>query len=175
MPYFQLLYPVMQCADIFFLGVDVCQLGMDQRKVNMLARDHADKKGVKKPIILSHPMLPGLKEGQEKMSKSEPASAIFMENAAKDVEKKIKGAYCPPKEVDKNPVLAYYRHLIFPSTDSVTIKRPTKFGGNVTFKSYDEFTRAYMGEQLHPGDVKVNLARLLNEKLEPVRQHFQEK
>ena len=32
----QIFYPVMQCADIFFLGADICQLGMDQRKVNML-------------------------------------------------------------------------------------------------------------------------------------------
>ena len=29
----QILYPCMQCADIFFLKADVCQLGMDQRKV----------------------------------------------------------------------------------------------------------------------------------------------
>ena len=33
----QLIYPCMQCTDIFFLDVDVCQLGIDQRKVNMLA------------------------------------------------------------------------------------------------------------------------------------------
>mmetsp|Transcript_32718 Transcript_32718/g.27641 ORF Transcript_32718/g.27641 Transcript_32718/m.27641 type:complete len:92 (+) Transcript_32718:453-728(+) len=35
----QMLYPAMQCTDIFFLGADVCQLGLDQRKVNMLARE----------------------------------------------------------------------------------------------------------------------------------------
>lgn len=29
----QIFYPVMQCADIFFLRADICQLGMDQRKV----------------------------------------------------------------------------------------------------------------------------------------------
>ena len=34
----QIFYPCMQCADIFFLKADICQLGMDQRKVNMLAR-----------------------------------------------------------------------------------------------------------------------------------------
>lgn len=34
----QLFYPCMQCSDIFFLDVDICQLGVDQRKVNMLAR-----------------------------------------------------------------------------------------------------------------------------------------
>ncbi len=35
-------------------------------------------------------MLAGLKEGQEKMSKSEPDSAIFMEDTADDVKRKIK-------------------------------------------------------------------------------------
>ena len=42
----QILYPVMQVADVFELGVDICQLGMDQRKVNMLAREYAPKAGL---------------------------------------------------------------------------------------------------------------------------------
>ncbi len=29
----QIFYPCMQCADVFFLKADICQLGMDQRKV----------------------------------------------------------------------------------------------------------------------------------------------
>jgi hypothetical protein len=29
----QILYPLMQCTDIFFLRADICQLGVDQRKV----------------------------------------------------------------------------------------------------------------------------------------------
>lgn len=73
----QLFYPCMQCADIFFLDVDFCQLGIDQRKVNMLAIDYC-KDEKKKPIIVSHGMISGLIEGQEKMSKSNPDSAIFM-------------------------------------------------------------------------------------------------
>ena len=35
-------------------------------------------------MIISHHMLSGLKEGQEKMSKSDPDSAIFMEDTAGD-------------------------------------------------------------------------------------------
>lgn len=43
---------------------DICQLGMDQRKVNMLAREYCDDCRPKrlKPVILSHAMLPGLLE-----------------------------------------------------------------------------------------------------------------
>jgi len=45
----------MQCTDIFFLEADICQLGLDQRKVNMLAREYCDKIARKeKPVILSH-------------------------------------------------------------------------------------------------------------------------
>merc|ERR1719440_174109 len=96
----QILYPIMQCTDIFFLKADICQLGVDQRKVNMLARDYCDASGRKiKPIILSHHMLYGLKAGQAKMSKSDPDSAIFMEDTAEDVRRKITNAYCP-READ---------------------------------------------------------------------------
>lgn len=93
----QILYPLMQATDIFFLGADVCQLGLDQRKVNMLARQYAAQvKGRHRPIILSHHMLAGLRQGQAKMSKSDPDSAVFMEDAAEDVLRKITQAYCPP-------------------------------------------------------------------------------
>jgi tryptophanyl-tRNA synthetase len=36
-------------------------------------------------------------QGQEKMSKSDPNSAIFMEDSEGDVNVKIKKAYCPPQ------------------------------------------------------------------------------
>lgn len=101
----QIFYPCMQAADVFFLKADICQLGMDQRKVNMLAREYATSKKMRfKPVIISHHMLMGLKEGQEKMSKSDPDSAIFMEDTAEDVKRKIKKAYCPP-EVPLSPTL----------------------------------------------------------------------
>ncbi|GJX95552.1 anaphase-promoting complex subunit 7 [Tanacetum coccineum] len=68
----QILYPLMQCADVFFLKADICQLGMDQRKVNVLAREYCDAiKRKDKPIILSHHMLPNLLHGEEKMSKAD--------------------------------------------------------------------------------------------------------
>ena len=51
----QIMYPCMQCADIFHLKADICQLGMDQRKVNVLAREYCDDiKRENKPIIVSH-------------------------------------------------------------------------------------------------------------------------
>lgn len=44
-----------------------------------------------------------LQEGQAKMSKSDPDSAIFMEDTPEDVVRKIKQAYCPSKAKADKP------------------------------------------------------------------------
>ena len=49
------------------LQADICQLGLDQRKVNVLAREYCDQckpKRKLKPVILSHEMMPGLLQVQ---------------------------------------------------------------------------------------------------------------
>ncbi|MFX1385503.1 MAG: tyrosine--tRNA ligase, partial [Promethearchaeota archaeon] len=118
----QILYPLMQTADIFYLPADICQLGMDQRKVNMLAREVAKKLNKPKPIAIHHHMLMGLKPPTTdssgidrtidiKMSKSDPDSAIFMLDSPNDVKRKINKAYCPPNQVHENPVLEYCKYI----------------------------------------------------------------
>ncbi|KAL6745630.1 hypothetical protein V8C86DRAFT_1821387 [Haematococcus lacustris] len=169
----QIFYPCMQCADIFFLKADICQLGMDQRKVNMLAREYCDdSKRKHKPVILSHRMMPGLLEGQEKMSKSDPNSAIFMEDSDMDVNAKIKKAYCPPQVVEGNPCLEYIRHITFPWFNKFEVKRGEANGGDKTYTEVDELEADYKSGALHPGDLKPALARALNQILQPVRDHF---
>ncbi|KAL6907863.1 hypothetical protein ACP4OV_002033 [Aristida adscensionis] len=116
----QILYPLMQCADIFFLKVDICQMGMDQRKVNVLAREYCEAIGRNnRPIILSHHMLPGFKEGQQKMSKSDPSSAIFMEDDESQVYHKIREAFCPPNIIEGNPCLEYIKYIVFPCLEGL--------------------------------------------------------
>ena len=187
----QVLYPLMQCTDVFFLKADICQLGVDQRKVNMLAREYCDAAKIKhKPIILSHHMLYGLKAGQEKMSKSDPDSAIFMEDAAADVERKIRNAYCPNQEtVDtvaskptsddagkesmhlvedtlKNPCLDYVQHIIFAPPNA------TFSAGGKTYTEFASVRSAFLEGSLSEDDLKTGLINALNELLEPVRHHF---
>jgi len=177
----QIFYPVMQCADIFFLKADICQLGMDQRKVNMLAREYCDDiKRKNKPIILSHKMLPGLKEGQEKMSKSDPNSAIFMEDSEKDVEAKIKKAFCPPGIVEKNPCLEYIKYVIFPWCEEFKLFRKDDSSAESVdgyclqiYSAYESFEKDYVEEKIHPGDLKPSLSKHLNAILQPVRDHFE--
>ncbi|KAI0565374.1 Tyrosyl-tRNA synthetase [Gracilaria domingensis] len=171
----QIMYPCMQCADIFFLKADICQLGMDQRKVNMLAREYCDQRTPKiknKPIILSHHMMPGLKQGQAKMSKSDPSSAIYMEDSVAEVNSKIKGAFCAEGEVDGNPVLEYVKYIVFPKLGGLSIKRSEANGGDMRYDTYERLEADFAGGALHPGDLKPAVARAINEMLQPVRDHF---
>jgi len=114
----------------------------------------------------------GLKEGQEKMSKSLVDSAIFMEDSEDDVRRKIKKAYGPPGVVKANPLLDYTEHLVFGKFDSFEVERSAQHGGRKVYASYKELERDYESGQLHPGDLKPALAKAINEMIEPVRQHF---
>ena len=170
----QIMYPCMQCTDIFFLKANITSLGMDQRKVNVLAREYSDDVKIShKPIIVSHHMLKSLVKGVEKMSKSVPDSAIFMEDPESEVYRKIILAYCPEKNIDDNPIFDYIKNLIFPRFEKFELIREEKYGGNKTYNTYEEMCEDYKNGKLYPADVKPNVARLINEMIEPVRKHFQ--
>ena len=179
----QILYPCMQAADIFHLKVDICQLGLDQRRVSILAREVGESLGYWKPVIVSHHMLMGLqppkdleeKNAQErtvvlKMSKSIPDSAIFMTDTAPDVQRKISKAWCPEGIIRENPILEYFKYIIFESADHIEIQRPEKFGGNILIKDYSEMERLYAEKKIHPMDLKKSAAEYLNILLDPIRE-----
>ncbi len=171
------IYPLLQATDIFMLKVDVAYAGMDQRKVHMLAREGAEKMGMVKPVAVHTPLLPGLKGGNRmdplasKMSKSDPDSGILIHDLPEDIKRKIGKAFCPP-EAEGNPVLAIARIVIFERVDRIDIKRPEKFGGNVTFDSYANLEEAYLTGKLHAMDLKNAVAETLAGILAPTREYF---
>ncbi|MHA1412216.1 MAG: tyrosine--tRNA ligase [Promethearchaeota archaeon] len=181
----QIMYPLMQAADIFYLPADICQLGLDQRKVNMLAREVAKKLDRPKPVAIHHHMLMGLKKPptsnlsgydraiEFKMSKSDPDSAIFMLDTPEDVNRKIKKAYCPPKQAEENPVLEYCKYIIFELVDEFKVERPEKYGGDITYYSYKELENDYVAGKLNPPDLKPAVSKYLNQFLRPIREHFE--
>jgi tyrosyl-tRNA synthetase len=193
----QIIYPCMQTADIFYLGAKICQLGMDQRKVNMLAREVGPMLGYWKPVVVSHHMLMGLnvktqmsnvktttqneklqKTIELKMSKSHPDSAIFMTDTKEDIKRKITKAYCPEGQIVDNPILEYYKYIIFESLDrlqmnNIFIDRPIKFGGPVVLNSYENLEKLFVAKKLHPLDIKHTAITLLDKLIAPVRLHFQ--
>src|SRR3989339_974575 len=192
----QMIYPCMQISDIFLLGAKITQLGMDQRKVNMLAREIGLQLGYWKPVVVSHHMLMGLGKPpstdsdtatrtiKNKMSKSNPDNAIFMTDTTEDIKRKINKAYCLEGDVKENPVLEYCKYIIFESFDPTllcrseatlgvsrpefVIERPAKFGGTVSFKTYAELETAFAAKQVHPMDLKIAVIKLLDQLLQPV-------
>ena len=191
-----IIYSCMQAADVFYLGAKICQLGMDQRKVNMLAREIGPILGFWKPVVVSHHMLLGLNvktQNQKpkittrneklqrtielKMSKSVPDSAIFMTDTTEDIKRKINKAYCPEGSTKDNPILEYYKYIIFESldrlgVDKIFIYRPQKFGGDISFSSYQGLEKKFINKEIHPADLKTSLAFYLDRLIEPIRRHF---
>ncbi|MBD3226551.1 MAG: tyrosine--tRNA ligase [Candidatus Lokiarchaeota archaeon] len=183
----QLLYPTLQCADIFELKVDINQLGMDQRNVNMLARDIGPKLGFWKPVAVHHHLLMGLIKQERmgydvdvnidaqissKQSKSKPDSAIFITDTPDEIRRKIKKAYCPEKDLDENPIYEIIKYIILREKNSTfKIERKEKFGGDILV-DLEEFKKLYKSGELHPLDVKKNVASKLIDILEPARKYF---
>lgn len=166
-----LLYAVMQAVDISYLNVDICSLGMDQRKVNMLYREFATQDRPK-PVILSHHMVLGL-DGT-KMSKSNPNQAIFMDDDVNTVKRKIKKAFCQEGNITVNPLLEYIRYIIFPITKEFKLERKEKFGGNKLYTLYTDLENDFRDKLVFPLDLKNNVTHYVNELLEPIRKHFRE-
>jgi tyrosyl-tRNA synthetase len=178
------LYPAMQVADIFHLGFDLAYGGLDQRHAHMLARDLAHKLGKTPPVALHTPLLPSLQASgrmdpvESKMSKSKPDSGILIHDTPADVERKMKGAVCPQGQSQGNPVLDLVRLVVFPGLlkrgrdDAFAIERPEKFGGPISYSSYDELEAAFVDGKLHPMDLKKATAGYINKVLEPVGRHF---
>ncbi len=164
----QMIYPIMQMADIAVLQVDAAVGGIDQRKIHMLAREYLPPKGYPSPVCIHLPIINGL-DGKKMSSSS--GNYISVADTQEEIDKKMKRAFCPP-EIKDNPVLQILQYHIFPRIDEVTITRPEKFGGNRTCSSYEEIEKAYADGEIHPADLKSTVSRYLSEILSPVRDHL---
>ncbi len=164
----QMIYPLMQAADIAMLGVDAAVGGIDQRKIHMLAREHLINFNYPAPVCIHTPILNGL-DGK-KMSSSQ-GNYISVADSEDDIRKKCQKAFCPP-EIAENPVLQIFQHHIFPRLNEVTIKRPEKFGGDRTFAGYKDLEEAYQGKAIHPADLKKACGEALITVLAPVRDYI---
>jgi tyrosyl-tRNA synthetase len=185
-----IFYPCMQAADIFQMRLDIACAGIDQRKAHILAREAGEKLGWGKPVSLHTPMLVGLAGLQStpsgsfdedpklnqviaaKMSKSKPENNILIHDEPEVIAKKIQQAFCPPKVVQGNPILEYYRILVFENRESLTLNRDSKYGGDIGISSYEQLKKLYASGKVHPQDLKSNMSRILSQKLQPVREYF---
>ena len=171
----KLLYPPMQAADIHSLDLDIVHAGMDQRKIHMLVREIFPKMNWKVPVAVHHSLLPGLTQPKDdtvepgKMSKSNPDSGIFIHNSNDEIRKKIRKGWCEEGLTDNNPVLEFARQIVFHEYDSISVDRPEKFGGNITYNSYQELESDFAQKNLHPGDLKNTVGEYMVKIIGPIR------
>ena len=72
-----------------------------------------------------------------KMSKSKPASGVFIHDTDNEIKSKINKAWCEQGNT-KTPLLPIAQHILFHELPELTVERPEKFGGNITYANYSQ-------------------------------------
>lgn len=167
-----LIYPILQALDEEYLGVDIQFGGVDQRKIFMFAREWLPKLGYKKRLHLMNSLVPGLTKSG-KMSSSEPLSKIDFDESDKTIRDKFSRAYSVDGKVEGNGLLALLKHILFRRMESqgrkLLVKRPEKFGGDVTYETYEEVEAAFSSGSLASADLKAAVAEEVIQLTTPLR------
>lgn len=66
----------------------------------------------------------------------------------------------------------YTKNIIMESRKEFKITRKAEDGGDIVYTSYEALEKDFVEGKLHPGDLKPAVAKVINELIEPVRQHF---
>ncbi|MGD2249424.1 MAG: tyrosine--tRNA ligase [Candidatus Methanofastidiosia archaeon] len=187
----QYVYPAMQVSDIYQMELDIACSGMDQRKAHMLARDVGPKLGLPKPVAVHYHLLAGLQgpvkmggfdededidqEISSKMAKSRPETCIYAHDSTDAITKKINKAYCPAGQVVGNPLMEVVDYVIFRDQEiEFVVNRPAKFGGDITYWSYNQLKKDFASKELHPQDLKTAVAKQLDMLIAPCRKYFEQ-
>jgi tyrosyl-tRNA synthetase len=107
-----------------------------------------------------------------KMSKSNPSSSILIHDSEQEILHKINKAYCPMGTTKDNPIMEIIRYVIFHQYNEFVVERPSKYGGNISYYSYEEVKKDYEQNKIHPKDLKLTTSKYLNEIISPVRDYL---
>jgi tyrosyl-tRNA synthetase len=145
------IYPLMQALDIGVLGVNVAVGGIDQRKVHTLAIENLKKLGYPTPVAIHTPILLGT-DGKNKMHKS-ARNTIDLDETQESLEAKIRKTYCAPGDVETNPILDWYKALIFSLNEGVL-----EFG-NKSASNFSELETLWAKREISPQELKAAAVR----------------
>ncbi|TKA30312.1 hypothetical protein B0A50_02539 [Salinomyces thailandicus] len=172
------LYPLMQALDEEYLDVDAQFGGVDQRKIFTLAVEALPRIGFSKRAHLMNPLIPGLQEGG-KMSSSDPDSKIDLIDPPEVVKKKLKKAFCPPKQVQGNGVLSFVEYVLLPAsalknngTPKFLVQRRDA-AEPLSYANIEDMHSDYAADILQPQTLKPAVTDALMEILAPIRTAFE--
>ena len=107
------------------------------------------------------------------MSASHKEGKINVSDSPEVIKNKVKKAFCPIGVIENNGVLAFYKNAIFPYLEKISktllIERKPKFGGELAIENYSHLEKTFLEKEIHPFDLKLNLADYLIQFLKPVR------
>ena len=174
------LYPLMQALDEEYLGVDAQFGGLDQRKIFTLATEVLPRVGFAKRAHLLNPLIPGLQEGG-KMSSSDPDSKIDLIDDETTVRKKLKKAFCPPKQVEGNGVLAFVEYVLLPASALRSPDNKPRFAvplrdrpeQPLIYTDIKAMHEDYANDILQPQALKPAVTDALLELLTPIRKAYE--
>lgn len=165
-----MIYPLMQALDEEYLKVDAQFAGLDQRKIMVYAREFLPKIGYSPRIELMTPMIRGL-VGKQMSSSIEGTKIDLLENEEKIISK-VKKADCIEGDLD-NGLIALMKYLFFilkkDKKENFIIERPEKFGGNISYNSFEELEKDFESKKLHPLDLKNGVTKEIVSLLKPFR------
>ncbi len=171
----ELIYPIMQALDEEYLDVDIQLGGVDQRHILAFAREYLPALGYKKRVEVMVPLIASLAGPGTKMSASIPNSFIKPYDSPDSIKKKIKKAYCPAGDVKDNPILQLFKYFVFSMRTEVVIERDEKFGGDVSYSSYEALEKDFVDQKLHPVDLKNALSKFMVEQFADMRVAMEKK
>ncbi len=94
-------------------------------------------------------------------------------DSREDIERKFKKAHSIDQKIEDNPVLEYFKYIIFERYKEILIERPEKFGGNLSYNSYEKLESDFSLGKVKSIDIKVSASKYINELIEPTRKHFE--
>jgi len=90
------------------------------------------------------------------------------------VKRKINKAFCEPQNIEKNPLLDWAKHIIFPLVHHFVIPANVKWNEpEIIFDNFASLYNAFANAIIHPKRLKEGMIIHINDLLQPVRNIFE--
>jgi len=99
-----------------------------------------------------------------------------MDDSITEVKRKITKAFCEPGNIEKNPLLDWAKHIIFPIAEKFVIPANPKWNEpDMIFEGFKELEKAFGEGRVQPKGLKDGMITHINSMLKPVQEVLKSK
>lgn len=167
-----LVYPLVRAVDTKYVESNTQLYPENEKRVIDFSDSLASKIDSTTFDRIEYPLLPGLSAGKNATILPDD-DQIDILDGPKQVKKKLSKAFCEPGNVEENGVLPILRDIIFPILGTLDISRPTEYGGDVQYNTFEKVEQDFKNQNLHPGDLKKGVELALDKILEKIQNFYQ--